>query len=170
VQVTPLRRTLAFFPNPNVLVAFSALTLLVGWQEGNPACKKMGGWWRWAMVSPDGVALSRIVSVSASVNLLLHHKVQKFSSGIGSPGWSRKSGRKMVVGVCGGLGPVQYIACCHCSYKEHSVSVHLNCANTDYLPHRAEDIVQIQLCRSLNSTAQDYFKVTLQHFRESFTV
>jgi len=25
-----------------VLVAFSALTLLVGWKEGHPACKKMG--------------------------------------------------------------------------------------------------------------------------------
>jgi len=24
-------------------VAFSALTLLVGWQEGHPACKKYGG-------------------------------------------------------------------------------------------------------------------------------
>jgi len=35
--------------------------------------------------------------VSASVNLPLHHKVQKFSSGTGSPGWSRKKGRKMVV-------------------------------------------------------------------------
>jgi len=49
------------------------------------------------MVSLDGVALSRIVSVSASVNLPLHHKVQKFSSGTGSPGWSRKKGRKTVV-------------------------------------------------------------------------
>jgi len=39
VQVTPLRRTLAFLPNPNVLVAFSALTLLVGRQEGHPAVK-----------------------------------------------------------------------------------------------------------------------------------
>jgi len=39
-------------------------------------------------------------SVSASVNLPLHHKVQKFSSGTGSPGWSRKKGRKMVVCVC----------------------------------------------------------------------
>jgi len=37
--------------------------------------------------------------VSASVNLPLHHKVQKFSSGTGSPGWSRKNGRKMVVVV-----------------------------------------------------------------------
>jgi len=43
---------------------------------------KDGGWWRWALVSPDGVAPSRIVSVSASVNLPLHHKVQKFSSGL----------------------------------------------------------------------------------------
>ena len=34
----------------------------------------MGGWWRWALVSPDGVAPSRMVSASASVNLLLHHK------------------------------------------------------------------------------------------------
>ena len=31
-----------------------------------------------------------MVGVSASVNLPLHHKVQKFSSGTGSPGWSRK--------------------------------------------------------------------------------
>ena len=29
----------------------------------------------------------------------LHHKVQKFSFGTGSPGWSRKKGRKTVV-VC----------------------------------------------------------------------
>jgi len=51
------------------------------------------------MVSPDGVAPSRMVSVSASVNLPLHHKVQKFSSGTSSPGWSRKKGRKTVVVV-----------------------------------------------------------------------
>jgi len=28
---------------PSVLFAFSALTLLVGWQEGHPACKKLSG-------------------------------------------------------------------------------------------------------------------------------
>jgi len=38
-----------------------------------------------------------MVDVSASVNLPFHHKVQKFSSGTGSPGWSRKKGRKTVV-------------------------------------------------------------------------
>jgi len=70
---------------------------LVGRQEGHPACKN-GGWWRWAMVSPGGVAPSRMVCVSASVNLPLafHHKVQKFSV-TGSAGWSRRKGRKTVV-------------------------------------------------------------------------
>jgi len=58
---------------------------LVGQQEGHPACKNIGGWWRLAVVSPDGVASSRVVGVSASVTLPLHHKVQKFSSGTGSP-------------------------------------------------------------------------------------
>ena len=49
------------------------------------------------MVSPDGGLPSRMVGVFASVNLPLHHQVQKFSSGAGSPGWSRKGGRKTVV-------------------------------------------------------------------------
>ena len=37
--------------------------------------------------------------MSASVNLPLHHKVQMFFSGTGSPGWSQKKGRKTVVVV-----------------------------------------------------------------------
>jgi len=86
-------------PNPNALVAFSALALLVGQQEGHPTCKKWG-WWRLALVSPDGVAPNQLVGVSASVGLPLLHKVQKFSSGTGSHGWSREKGRKMVVCVC----------------------------------------------------------------------
>jgi len=39
-----------------------------------------------------------MVGVSASVNLPLQHKVQKFSSGTGSPGWSQTKGGKTVVG------------------------------------------------------------------------
>jgi len=70
----------------------------------------MGEWWRWALVSPDGVAPSWMVSMSASVNLPLHHKVQKFSSGAGSPGWSRKEGRKTVVVVV--VVKVVIPACC----------------------------------------------------------
>jgi len=46
----------------------------------------MEGQWRWALVNPDGVAPSRMVSMSASVNLPLHHEVKSFSSGTGSPG------------------------------------------------------------------------------------
>ena len=77
-----------------MLIAFGALTLLVGW---HPACKKYWGMVEVGTVSPDGVAPIRMVDVSASVNLSLHHKVQKFSSGTGSPGWSRKKGHKTVV-------------------------------------------------------------------------
>ena len=40
-----------------------------------------------------------MVGVSASLNLPLHHKVKKFSSGTGSPGWSRKKGCKTVMVV-----------------------------------------------------------------------
>jgi len=79
------------FPNPNALVAFSALMLLVGRQEGHLACKKYaedgeGG----HCVSPHRVVPSQMVGVSASVKLPLHQKVQKFSSGTGSSGWSGK--------------------------------------------------------------------------------
>jgi len=88
----------AVLPNPNALVAFSALMLLVGWQEGHPACKKWDGGGG-QLVSLDGVAPSRMVGVSASVNLPLNHNIQKFSSGIGSPGLSRKKSGKTVVVV-----------------------------------------------------------------------
>jgi len=39
-------------------------------------------------------------SVPASVNLPLHHKVQKFSSGTGSPRWSRKKAVKWLWWRC----------------------------------------------------------------------
>jgi len=60
----------------------------------------MGGWWRWALVSPDGVAPSQMVSMSASVNLPLHHKVEKFSSGTAHPGGPGKRAVKRL--WCGG--------------------------------------------------------------------
>jgi len=79
--------------NNNLLIiaAFSALTLLVGRQEGHPACKKYGedgGGGHW---------LVRMEWHPAGWSVCLHHKVQKFSSGTGSPGWSRKKGHKVVV-------------------------------------------------------------------------
>jgi len=74
------------------------LTLLVVWQEGHPACKKWGDgggghWLAWMEWCPAGW------SVCLTVNPPLHQKVQKFPSGTGSPGWSRKKGRKMAVVV-----------------------------------------------------------------------
>ena len=60
-----------------------------------------GGWWRWALVSPDGVAPSQMVCVSVSVNLPLHHKVQKFSSGTSSPGGpGKRAVKQLCVCVC----------------------------------------------------------------------
>jgi len=89
-----------------VLVAFSALTVLVGWQEGHPACKKMGVWWRVALVSPDGLAPSWMVCMPLLI-FPCTIKIQKFSSGTGSPGWSQRKGRKTVV-VCWWLIDVFY--------------------------------------------------------------
>jgi len=71
----------------------------LGGRKGIQPVKNMGGWWRWALVSPDGVVPSQMVGVSASVNLPLQHEVQKLSSGTGSPRWSWKKGRKTVVVV-----------------------------------------------------------------------
>jgi len=34
----------------------------LGGRKGIRSVKNMGGWWRWALVSPDGVAPSRMVS------------------------------------------------------------------------------------------------------------
>jgi len=77
---------------------------LVGRQEGHPPVKNIGDsggghWLVWMEWRPAGWS---VVGVSASVNLLLHHKVQKFSSGTGSPGWSQRKGGKTVV-VCGAI-------------------------------------------------------------------
>jgi len=46
IKIKHMHILIPILPNPNVLVAFSALMPLVGWQEGHPACKKYGGWWR----------------------------------------------------------------------------------------------------------------------------
>jgi len=88
----------------------------------------MGGWWRWALLSPDGVAPNRMIMVSASVNLPLHHEVQKFYSATGSPGWSRKKGCKTVVVWCGFLSTSQESGC-----EEH-LQNDLFCVDLDVKP------------------------------------
>ena len=50
-----------------------------------------------------------MVGVSASVNLPLHHKVQKFSSSTRLPRWSWKKGCKTVVCVICGVSEVTVV-------------------------------------------------------------
>jgi len=80
------------------------------------------------VVCPVGVAPSRMVAVSASVSLPLHHQVQKFSSGTGSPGWSRKKGRKMVVVVVVDVGQaLQNVCYCDITlYDSDNMDIFLN--------------------------------------------
>jgi len=80
-----------------------------------------GGGEHWLVRMPVGAAPSQMVSVSASVNLPLHYKVQKFSSGTGSPGWSRKKAAKR---LC---------------YKGQSVSQHPQLGAKFYCPHALAD-------------------------------
>ena len=54
----------------------------------------------WTLVSPDGVAPSRMVGVSASVNLPLHHKVHKFSLAPSHPGGPGKRAVKRLCVLC----------------------------------------------------------------------
>jgi len=83
-------------------------------RKGIRPAKRMGGWWRWALVSPDGVVSSQMGGLSSSVIFPLLHKVQKFSSGTGSPGWSRKRAVKWlcVFSVCTLLIAVMCMLCC----------------------------------------------------------
>jgi len=61
---------------------------------------KVGGWWRWALVNPDGMAPSLMVGVSASVNLPLHHKVR---SSVLAPAHPDGPGKRSVKRLwCGG--------------------------------------------------------------------
>jgi len=80
-----------FFPQS--MLAFSALTLLVARQEGHPACKMknmgVGGGGHW-LVRMEWRPAGWSVCLPP-FNLPLHHKVQKLSSGTGSPGWSWKN-------------------------------------------------------------------------------
>jgi len=75
-----------------------------------------------------------MVDVSASVNLPKHHKVQKFSSGTSSPGWSRKKGCKTIVVVTQ-------------LYSNNVTNLHhLTTHITTVLPHKMEIVLRPQIC------------------------
>ena len=88
------------------LFAFSALTLLVGRQEGYPACKKLE-WWDVGVVIWDEVQtciwLSRCHCHSLSlapVNPDWFYLPGFYLSGACSPGWSRTNSRRAVKRLC----------------------------------------------------------------------
>jgi len=61
----------------------------LGSRKGIRPVQKYGGWWRWALVSLDGVAPSWMVSVSSSVNLPCTIKSRSFllaPAHLGGPG------------------------------------------------------------------------------------
>jgi len=73
------------------LDAFSALTLLVGRQEGHPACKKLsGGWWGAGVVVclERGVDLHMAQLMPLPLTVSCFNKIQIgfYLSGTGSPG------------------------------------------------------------------------------------
>jgi len=82
----------------------------LGGRKGIRPVKKYGGMVGLEQVRTDRVAPSRMVGVSASVNLPLHYKVQKFCPGNGSPRWSRKKGHKTVVVWCGVVVPLAVLS------------------------------------------------------------
>jgi len=75
----------------------------LGGRKGIRACKN-GGRWRWALVNPDGVAPSRMVVVSASVNLPLRHKVRSSLLAPAHPGGPGKRAVKRLWCGCGAWG------------------------------------------------------------------
>jgi len=79
----------------------------LGGRKGIGPVKKLGGWWRWVLVSPDGVVPIRMVGMSATVNFPLHHEVQKFSSGAGSPGWCPEKRAVKWLWWCGGVKSIK---------------------------------------------------------------
>ena len=87
---------------PNFISSFTATTLLVGWQEGHPACKKLSGGecWRgylsgarcrFAYDPADATATHCLLLQIIQIGLVLAH--------LGNPGQSPE-GRKMDVCLC----------------------------------------------------------------------
>jgi len=69
--------------------AFSALTLLVGWQEGHPACKKTE-WWGAGMVicleRGEDLHMVQLMPLPLTVSCFSKIQIGFYLSGTGSPG------------------------------------------------------------------------------------
>jgi len=65
-------------------------------------CKKYGGWWRWALVSLDGVVPIRMVGVSAFV--LMFPCTIKSRSSLLAPAHPGGPGKRAIKRLCVGGG------------------------------------------------------------------
>jgi len=77
----------------NFLIAFSALTLLVGWQEGHWACKKLsGGCWH-GYLSKTRCRFAYCPADATTTHCLLLQEIRLvYLSGTGSPEKSQTTG------------------------------------------------------------------------------
>ena len=86
-------------------IAFSALTLLVGWQEGHPACKKLE-WWGAAVVicleRDADLHMAQLMPLPLTVSCFSKIQIVFFSFLVpahpGSPG--KRAVKRVSVGVC----------------------------------------------------------------------
>jgi len=94
---------------------------LVGRQEGHPARKKYGGWWRWALVSPDGVAPSRMVCLPLLISpcTIKSRSSLLAPTHLGSPG--KRAVKQLCVCVCVCWTYITMMN--HTSYNQDNMSV-----------------------------------------------
>ena len=79
----------------NQYIAFSALTLSVGWQEEHPAWKN-GGWWRWALLRTEW----RPAGQSVCLPLLIFPCTIKCRSSLLAPAHPGGPGKRVVKRFC----------------------------------------------------------------------
>ena len=97
--------------------AFSALTLLVGWQEGHPACKKMGdgGCGHW-LVWMEGRPAGR----SVCLPLLIFSCTIKSRSSLLAPTHPGGPGKRAVNWLC--VCDIQQLICNNVTNKDTNTS------------------------------------------------
>jgi len=92
----------------------------LGGRKGIRPVENMGGWWRWALVSLDGVVPSQMVVVSLCLPLLMFPCTIKSRSCLLAPAHPGGQGKRAVKWlwfvVCGGV--VCLLLCCCCGVGE----------------------------------------------------
>jgi len=133
-------RTLYFCPMISFFLFFSLILSLqyfdtVGWKGIRPVQK--WGWRRWALVSPDGVAPSQMVSVS----LLIFHCTIKSRSFLLAPAHPGGPGKTAIKRLwwCGGNSQPSQIGCLPYFHTWCGLSANLGCRSETCCMQLAEN-------------------------------